>query len=130
MQKDSLRKAKIGQRLAREEVARHGCTGMTASFAVDREQAYREGKADVRSSGSDFDAVLEGARGGVIGQPARALLWSATLGRMVWWHHANGRREPEGVERAVARKLRVELSDANKGKSVEEILADSVEASE
>ena len=97
---------------------------MRGSFAVDRERASRERKADVRSSGSDYDAELDAAAGGVIGRPARALVWSKHLGRMVWWRYANERWNPEGVERAVARKLRVELSDANAGRSVEEVLAD------
>lgn len=127
LQNESLRKASVGMRLAREEVARHGLSGMTASFAVDREKASPESKADVKSSGSGFDPVLEGARGEVIGRPARALVWSARLGRHVWWRCAHGRWDPEGVERAVTRKLRVELSDANEGRSVEEVLADRLE---
>jgi hypothetical protein len=129
VQNDRLRNAKVGRRLAREEVARQGWTGMRGSFAVDREAASREQKADVRSSGSDFDAVLEGARGDVHGKPARAMAWSEREARFVWWSYDQARRKwwPEGVEAIGARKLRVELSDANEGRSVEEVLAKRVE---
>ena len=57
------------------------------------------------------------------------MLWSARLGAFVWWRFDSARAKwiPEGVERAEARKLRVELSDANEGRSVEEVLADRLQ---
>ena len=129
MQGEGLRNAGIGKRLARERVARSGWTGTQAAFAVDREASRRELKADASSSGADYDPVLEGAAGAVHGKPVRTMEWSARLGRFVWWAYDEARAKwmPEGVERAEARKLRVELSDANEGKSVEEILADRLQ---
>ena len=129
MQTESLRKAKIGQRLAREQVAESGWTGTRASFAADKAKAEREVMADARSSGADYDPVLEGARGEVLGRPLRTMVWSAREGRFVWWRYDERRRkwEPQGVEGVAARKLRVELSDAHEGRSVEEILAAHLE---
>lgn len=128
-EKKSLRNASIRQRLAREQVAAYGWSGTKGTFVSDREKARREERADVRSSGRDYDPELEAAAGAVHGRPVRALVWSPSLKRHVWWHHEADRRRwtPEGVELAVARKLRVELSDANEGKSVEEVLADRLE---
>lgn len=126
MSSEGLRNAGIRQRVAREHVAKRGWSGTTAAFAVNREKARRERKADVASSGADYDAEIEAARGEVHGRPARAMEWSAREKRVVWWQYDAKRTKwmPEGVERAMARKLRVELSDAHEGKSVEEILAD------
>ena len=126
MQSESLRNASIGKRLAREEVASRGWSAWTAAFAVDRERAERERTADERSSGLDHDSELAGAAGCVIGRPVRTLRWSARRGRFVWWRFDAARAKwmPEGVDPAGARKLRVELSDANAGKSVEEILGE------
>ena len=107
-------------------MARQGWTGTQAAFAVDREAARREQKADVESSGADHDPELEAAAGAVHGRPVRTIEWSARLSALVWWRFDAARAKwmPVGVEPAIARKLRVELSDANEGKSVEEILAD------
>lgn len=129
MQSESLRNAGIGKRLARERVAKQGWIGTQAAFAVDRERSARELKADVKTSGRDHDPELEAAAGAVHGSPKRALEWSARRGTFVWWQYDAQRAKwmPEGAERAEARKLRVELSDANEGKSVEEILADRLE---
>ena len=126
MQTESLKKAKIGQRLNREQVAERGWTGMRAAFAVDAAKAKREGVADVRSSGADYDEELEAARGCVLGRPARTMVWSEREGAFVWWRHDATRAKwtPEAREGVAARKLRVELSDAHEGKSVEEILSD------
>ena len=131
MQNESLRNAGIGKRLAREEVAKRGYTGTQAAFAVDREKARRELKADVETSGRDYDPELEAAAGAVHGKPVRTMAWSARLSAFVWWQFEAARSKwmPEGVERTEARKLRVELSDANEGKSVEEILAERLEGS-
>ena len=73
----------------------------------------------------DYDPVLEGAAGDVIGRAARTMVWNAKEARFVWWRYEAARRKwlPEGAEGVQARKLRVELSDANEGKSVEEVLA-------
>jgi hypothetical protein len=129
MQSESLRNAGIGKRLARERVARSGYTGTQAAFGVDRQNAGREARGDMRSSGADYDAELEAAGGAVHRRPARAMEWSARRGAFVWWQYdaRAAKWMPEGVERAEARKLRVEISDANKGKSVEEVLADRLE---
>jgi hypothetical protein len=129
MQSEGLRNAGIGKRLAREEVARRGWTGTQAAFAVDAVKARRELKADVESSGRDYDPELEAAAGYVHGRPVRAMAWSARLARFVWWQYDAARAKwmPEGVEAAIARKLRVELSDANEGRSVEEVLAHRLE---
>ena len=110
-------------------MARHGWTGTQGAFAVDREKARRELRADVESSGREYDAELEAARGAVHGRPVRTMEWSAREERFVWWQYDAARAKwmPEGVERALARRLRVELSDANGGRSVEEILADRLE---
>lgn len=126
MQNESLKKASIGKRLAREEVAKCGWTGTRAAFAVDRKKAGRELRADVESSGRDYDPELEAAAGAVHGAPVRAMAWSARRGAFVWWRYDAARATwtPMGVERAEARKLRVELSDANEGRSAEEVLAD------
>ena len=126
MQNESLKKARIGQRLLREEVAAKGWTGMRASFAVAAEQAKRERAADVRSSGTEYDAEFEATRGAVLGKPVRAMVWSEREGAFVWWRYEAARAKwvPEGREGMAARKLRVELSDANDGRSVEEVLAD------
>ena len=131
MQNERLRNAGIGKRLARERVAREGWTGTQAAFAVDREKARRELKADVETSGRDYDPELEAAAGAVHGKSVRTMQWSALRGAFVWWQYDAARAKwmAEGVERAEARKLRVELSDANEGKSVEEVLADRLEGS-
>lgn len=131
MQNESLKKAGIGTRLARERVAREGWTGTQAALAVDREKARRELKADIETSGRDYDPELEAAAGAVHGKPVRTMQWSARLGAFVWWRFDAARAKwlPEGVGRAEARKLRVELSDASDGRSVEEVLADSLEGS-
>lgn len=96
---------------------------------MDKAKAEREARADVRSSGADYDPVLEGARGSVLGRPVRAMQWSAREGGFVWWRYDERRRkwDPQGVEGVAARKLRVELSDAHQGRSVEEILAAHLE---
>lgn len=132
MQSEGLRNAGIGKRLAREDVARRGWTGTQAAFAVDSEGARRELKADVESSGADHDPEIEAAAGAVHGRPVRTMEWSARMCALVWWRFDAARAKwmPEGVELAIARKLRVELSDANEGKSVEEILADRREVGE
>lgn len=123
---ESLRNAGIGKRLARERVAREGWTGIQAAFAVDRQKARRERRADIETSGSEYDPELEAAAGAVHGRPVRAMEWSARLGAFVWWRFDPARAKwmPEGVEAAVARRLRVELSDANEGRSIEEVLSD------
>jgi hypothetical protein len=132
MQNEGLRNSGIGKRLAREAVARQGWTGTQAAFAVDREAARRELRADVESSGADYDPELEAAAGAAYGKPARTMEWSARLGLFVWWRFdaSSAKWMPEGVEPAIARKLRVELSDANEGRSVEEVLAGRLEARE
>lgn len=81
------------------------------------------------SSGSEYDPELEATRGAVHGRPVRTMEWSVHQARFVWWRFDAGRAKwmPEGAERGEARKLRVELSDMNEGKSVEEILADRLE---
>lgn len=93
---------------------------------MDRAKAVREHVADARSSGSGYDPGFEGTRGTVIGRPCRALLWSAREARFVWWHYQAGRAKwlPEGADRARARRLRIEVSEAHGGRSVEEVLAD------
>ena len=113
-------------RVARERVAERGWTGMMAAFAVNAAKARKEARADVASSGADYDPVLEGARGGVLGRAVRTMVWSARESAFVWWRYDAARAKwvPEGREGVAARKLRVELSDANEGRSVEEVLAD------
>ena len=98
---------------------------MKAAFTVDAVTAKREVAADVRSSGADYDPVLEGARGDVLGRPVRTMVWSPREGAFVWWRYEAPRAKwvPEGREGVTARKLRVELSDAHEGRSVEEVLA-------
>lgn len=83
----------------------------------------------MRSSGADLDLELESAAGAVHGRPVRTMEWSARERRFLWWQYDAARATwtPEGVERATARKLRVELSDAHEGRSVEEVLADRLE---
>ena len=129
MQNESLKKASVRQRVAREQVAERGWTGMMAAFAVNAAKARREVRADVASSGADYDPVLEGARGEVLGRAVRTMVWSQREGTFVWWRYDARRHkwEPEAREGVAARKLRMELSDAHAGRSVEEILAEHLE---
>jgi hypothetical protein len=134
---------KIGSlrtRLAREEASVRVVTGTRAAFAADREKAEREARASVNASGSDYDPELEAAGGRVPGLDAgetapreafygmaiRAWLWSVREGRGFWWRYDTLRRKwtAEGVDDILRWKLRVELSDANDGRSAEEVLAD------
>ena len=115
--------------MVREQVAERGWTGMMAAFAVDAAKALRETRADASSSGADYDPVLEGARGDVLGRAARTIVWSQRERAFVWWRYEASRARwvPEGREGVAARRLRVELSDAHEGKSVEEVLADRLD---
>lgn len=110
-------------------MAREGWTGTQAAFTVDREKSRRELRADIETSGRDYVPELEAAAGAVHGKPVRTMQWSALRGAFVWWRYdaAHAKWAPEAIERAEARKLRVELSDANEGKSVEEVLASHLE---
>lgn len=47
--------------------------------------------------------------------PRRRMIWSDRLGRFVWWERSyEGKWAPQGVtDRALARKLRVEVADAH-----------------
>lgn len=94
-------------------------------------QEARNRRLDRSTEGVDADFV---ATRGSTTRPIKRMVWSPRLKEHVWWvRRPDGKWEPTGCrERAVVRKLRVELSDAHGGQSVEEILdalsADDFEA--
>lgn len=83
---------------------------------------------DRSTEGRDADFV---ATRGSTTRAIKRMIWSRMLNEHVWWaRQPSGKWEPTGArERAVIRKLRVELSDAHNGESVEEVL-DAMSAEE